>query len=176
MNLKPQDVLVVLKLVSHGSAPYGLLAIELGMSPSEVHAAMKRAAGAGLVDIADPEKKRVHYRALYGFLVHGVPRSFAVKPGPIVRGLPTAHAAAPLSKVIANRDDLPPVWPDPDGKTRGYELKPSDPTNGVGRAICSRRWVCSTIPGGRGLRARDPSDFGCGCCGGSAHALGVLRA
>ncbi len=94
------------------------------MSPSEVHAAIKRAAGAGLVDISDPEKRRVNYRGFYSFLVHGVPRSFAVKPGPIVRGMPTAHAAAPLSKIIAGLDDLPPVWPDPDGKTRGYELKP----------------------------------------------------
>jgi hypothetical protein len=124
MNLKPQDILVVLKLVSSGSLPYGTLASQLGMSASEVHAAMKRAAGAGLVDITDPEKRRVRLHALYTFLIHGVPKAFPAKPGPIVRGTPTAHAAPPLSSIIARPDDLPPVWPNPDGKTRGYELRP----------------------------------------------------
>jgi len=124
MNLKPQDLLVVLKLVSSGSAPYGTLAHQLGMSASEVHAAVKRAASAGLLDTTDPENRRVQTRALYQFLIHGVPRVFPAKPGPIVHGTPTAHAAPPLSSIIASQDDLLPVWPDPDGKTRGYELRP----------------------------------------------------
>ncbi len=85
---------------------------------------MKRAAGAGLVDITDPEDRQVRSGALYTFLIHGVPRAFPVKPGPIVRGTPTAYAAPPLSSIIAMPDDLPPVWPDPDGRTRGYELRP----------------------------------------------------
>jgi len=124
MNLKPQDVLVVLKLVTRGSMAYGTLANELGMSPSEVHKAVKRAADAGLLDISDPQTRQVRSRALYGFLVHGAPTAFPVKPGPITRGMPTAHAAPPLSSIIAARDDLPPVWPDPESSTRGYELLP----------------------------------------------------
>jgi len=45
MALKPQDVYVVLKLVADGPrrAPYSQLALELVMSPSEVHASVKRA-------------------------------------------------------------------------------------------------------------------------------------
>lgn len=44
MILKPQDVLFLLKLVSLNKAPwiFNELAISLGMSASEVHAAAKR--------------------------------------------------------------------------------------------------------------------------------------
>jgi DNA-binding Lrp family transcriptional regulator len=51
MVLKPQDVLVVLKLVVTGEKPwsYNRLAVGLGMSPAEVHAAVKRLEAAQLV-------------------------------------------------------------------------------------------------------------------------------
>ncbi len=44
MNLKPQDVLFLLKLVVKDEEPWTFneLAIELGMSPSEVHGAANR--------------------------------------------------------------------------------------------------------------------------------------
>src|SRR5271163_4582014 len=50
MALKPQDVYVVLKLVADGSrrAPYSHLALELVMSPSEVHASVRRAQASGV--------------------------------------------------------------------------------------------------------------------------------
>ena len=50
MNLKAQDVLVLLKLVaaSRPTWSYNVLAVELGMSPSEVHAAVKRAVASHL--------------------------------------------------------------------------------------------------------------------------------
>ncbi len=129
MTLKPQDVLVVLKLFvgsekATGEKTYSELASELGMSASEVHAAVRRASEAGLLDLSDQEKRHVLSRALYDYLVHGVPRSFPVKPGPIVHGMPTAHAAPPLSSSIKMGDSLPPVWADADGTTRGYELMP----------------------------------------------------
>ena len=51
MQLKPQDFLVALKLVAWGNRPwtYALLAQELGLSASEVHAAVKRGVQAGLL-------------------------------------------------------------------------------------------------------------------------------
>jgi hypothetical protein len=41
----------------------------------------------------------------------------------LARGIPTAHAAPPLSEKISP-DDLPPVWPDPEGKVKGYAIEP----------------------------------------------------
>ncbi len=51
MNLKPQDFLVALKLVALGDQrwTYARLAQELGLSASEVHAAVKRGIQAGLL-------------------------------------------------------------------------------------------------------------------------------
>ncbi|MBO6506822.1 MAG: hypothetical protein JJ977_18640, partial [Kordiimonadaceae bacterium] len=50
MVLKPQDILVLLKLVAIGQRDwsYAKLAVELGMSPAEVHAAANRALSAQL--------------------------------------------------------------------------------------------------------------------------------
>ena len=51
MTLKPQDVMVLLKLIAikQKDLSYNGLAVELCMSPSEVHAAAKRALAAQLV-------------------------------------------------------------------------------------------------------------------------------
>ena len=58
-------------------------------------------------------------------LYNGVKYAFPVQRGETTRGMPTAHAAPPLSDQIAdNKGDLPPVWPDPDGEVRGATLEP----------------------------------------------------
>ena len=122
MNLKPQDIVVVLKLlVSSEGTSYSALADELSMSPSEVHAAVKRAGAAGLVDMDTKEVKR---KPLLEFLIHGLKYAFPAVRGTVTRGVPTAHAAPPLSKSFTSNDDLPPVWPCANGTVRGYELKP----------------------------------------------------
>ena len=55
MSLKSQDVLVLLKLVARGDEPwtYNGLATELDLSPSQVHAAVRRAVKSGLAYEAD---------------------------------------------------------------------------------------------------------------------------
>ncbi len=122
MNLKPQDVVVLLKLLdAPQGATYAHLASQLAMSPSEVHAAVKRASMAGLID--DPSRQ-VKQAPLLEFLIHGLKYAFPVSPGPITRGLPTAHAAPPLSELLSGENDLPPVWPYANGTVRGYEFKP----------------------------------------------------
>ena len=121
MNLKPQDIVVLLKLLVSSKDSYSKLADDLFMSPSEVHAAVKRAALAGLIDRSSKQVKRV---ALAEFLIHGLKYAFPPIYGTITRGIPTAHAAPPLVDMISGNDDLPPVWPSPEGTVRGYELKP----------------------------------------------------
>lgn len=125
MNLKPQDILVLLKIAVDSRLSYSAMAYQLAMSPSEVHAAVKRAAGAGLLNILNPTTRELNRDALRRFLVHGVRRAFPAKPGPLTRGMPTAHAALPLSTIIVtSKEDLPPVWSHPDGDVRGCELPP----------------------------------------------------
>lgn len=122
MALKPQDILVLLRLLSaDADRTYPHLAHALGMSASEVHASVQRAAKAGLVRLDDREPNR---QALLEFLVHGVKYAFPADRGGMTRGMPTAHAAAPLAKKLAAGKEAPPVWPDPDGSVRGEALEP----------------------------------------------------
>lgn len=122
MILRPQDILVVLKLaVSGESGTYSALAHDLDMSASEVHSAVRRATHAGLLG---PDGRWVNREALLEFLIHGLKYVFAPERGGLTRGFPTAYAAPPLASRIAQGDDPPPVWPDPDGPVRGETFKP----------------------------------------------------
>jgi hypothetical protein len=118
---KSLDVVVLLKLlVDGGGKPYAQLSHELGMSASEIHASIRRCAIAGLVN---PDSKEPLRKPLEEYLLHGVRYAFPGKRGPLAHGIPTAHAAPPLAAQITS-DDLPPVWPDPEGTTKGYALEP----------------------------------------------------
>jgi len=71
MILKPQDVLVLAKLVVIGGGEwsYGRMATTLWMSPSEVHAGVKRLIKARL---ASDQQNRItpNVRNLESFLLH----------------------------------------------------------------------------------------------------------
>lgn len=130
MSLKPQDVVVLLKLAVHPNAEwtYQRLAVELLISQSEVHAAVRRAVAAKLMSNTTASGRPVR-AALLEFLVHGVKYAFPAKRGEFTRGMPTAHAAPPLNKsIVANPNEPPPVWPYAEGATRGYALAPLYPT------------------------------------------------
>jgi hypothetical protein len=122
MNSKSQDVLVALKLAAHGRKSYAEMAEELGMSVGEVFAATKRVADAGLID---PKSKKCRIDALKEFLIHGVKYAFPAHRGAMVRGIPTSWAAAPLREHLhADPKDPVPVWRDPSGTARGYQIEP----------------------------------------------------
>lgn len=123
MALKPQDVLVLLKLALHREAPwtYTSLGHDLGLSASETHAAVRRAIRVGLLD---QDGRQPNRKALLEFIVHGLKYVFAAERGALTRGVPTAHAAPPLANHITASDEPPPVWPDPDGTARGESFKP----------------------------------------------------
>src|SRR5438046_106915 len=97
-GLKPQDLLVLLKLALHRKQQwtYASLAVALAMSPSEVHAAVGRARQLGLLrDEWSPNRDR-----LLEFLMHGARYVFPAEHGAVTRGIPTAHAAPPLSDYL----------------------------------------------------------------------------
>jgi DNA-binding Lrp family transcriptional regulator len=122
MFTKPQDVVVALKLSLGGAQlSYAELGQELGMSASEVHAAVRRLGDAHLVD---PETREIRREALRNFLVHGVPHAFPASPKEVTRGMPTAWAAPALSGKISASEQIPPVWADPDGQVQGAAVQP----------------------------------------------------
>ena len=129
LTLKPQDLMVLLKLVSLGknTATYGELAEALGMSSSEVHASVGRAKAARLINMEDDQPVIVR-AALKEFLLHGAKYAFPATLGSTTRGVPTAYAAPPLASRITQPNELPPVWPDPHGEQRGTSFHPLYPT------------------------------------------------
>ena len=125
MNLKPQDVMVALKLFSYPQhrPPISVVAADLGLSPSEVHGAMKRLRSARLIHGPEMQDKP-NVSALEEFLLHGMKYAFPVQRGSVTRGIPTSYAAPPLNAEIAPGDELPPVWPWHEGDIRGVALEP----------------------------------------------------
>lgn len=99
------------------------MALELSISSSEVHAALKRLVLSRLVS-SDANGNRPVLEAVEEFLVHGVKYVFPARRGEVTRGVPTSHAAPPLNKEIDSGSELPPVWPFPEGKQRGVSLEP----------------------------------------------------
>ena len=122
-GLLPQDVLVLTKLVSYGRGrpPIAQVADDLTLSPSQVHASLKRLERSRLIDT---ETHQPLLKPVGEFLIHGVKYAFPVRRGEATRGVPTAHAAPPLNDLIADTGELPPVWPDAEGGVRGVTLEP----------------------------------------------------
>lgn len=125
MSLKPQDVLVALKLCSYASKrpAISVVAADVAMSPSEVHAAIKRLQQSRLLHGPELHEKP-NLSALEEFLVHGLKYVFPVERGEVTRGMPTSYAAPPFKGEIRLGEELPPVWPYPEGDTRGISLEP----------------------------------------------------
>jgi len=125
MQLKPQDLMAMLKLVAMGDRPwtYASLAEQLGMSVSQLHSAIQRALTAGLAvrrdDAIVPNRP-----ALREFILHGLKYVFVPERGGLTRGMPTAHAAPPLDAHFPDSGEPPPVWPDPEGNVRGMAFTP----------------------------------------------------
>ena len=90
MSLKPQDVVVLIKLLEYDNSrpPYAQIAKELFLSASEVHASVQRAKRAHLLGGTDlnetPNKP-----ALEEFLIHGLKYAFPPERGELTRGVPT---------------------------------------------------------------------------------------
>jgi hypothetical protein len=125
MILKPQDVVILFKLVAIKKADWSFssLAVDLFMSPSEVHAGIRRAIAANLaVKITNRATPAV--RSLEEFVIHGLRYVYVPDRGELTRGMPTLHGGPPLSRILVPSDEPLPVWPDPEGGVRGQSFSP----------------------------------------------------
>lgn len=122
--MRPQDVAVLLKIIALGDTPWLAkdVALSLGLSPAEVSNSLGRSAYAGLLDAT---KRKVVRGALLDFLRYGLPFAFPVHPGGTVRGVPTAHSAAPLRDLFVGAEAY--VWPSARGTLQGQGITPLYP-------------------------------------------------
>lgn len=123
-GMRPQDVVILLKIITMKDQEwFGKdLAFSLGISAGEVSESLNRSVKAGLLS---SNKKRVMRKSLLEFLEYGLQYVFPQSPGAIVRGIPTAYSAFPLSYVIQSENML--VWPDAKGNVRGEAIEPLHP-------------------------------------------------
>ncbi|MDN3519006.1 hypothetical protein QWY84_15415 [Aquisalimonas lutea] len=109
------------------SARYSIraLADETGISKSQVSLALQRCLEVGL---ARKDRKtgvpRANTKALFEFIVHGLRYVFPARPGEITRGIATSFAAPVLEGRLFSSGDLPMVWPDARGNTKGQAVAP----------------------------------------------------
>jgi len=124
-TLRPQDIVVLAKLLAYPGRrpPMAQIGVDLSISSSEVHAALKRLALSRLVS-GDAMDNRPLREPVLEFFLHGLKYVFPATRGEVTRGVPTSYAAPPLSKKIQAGSELPPVWPSPEGKQRGVALEP----------------------------------------------------
>lgn len=126
MELKPQDLLVLLKRAANPtqSWTYAALGDALHMSASQVHRSVQRVTESGLAVSKGRGDWAVLPEALLEFAVHGVRYAFPAKLGAVRRGVVTSFGAPPLSKQISATPGEVPVWPYAEGNARGPSLSP----------------------------------------------------
>jgi hypothetical protein len=144
--LKPQDLLVLFKMACHQDRAftYAQLAEAVGISASEAHSSLRRAARARLVFDAD-ESMAIQRPALKDFVLHGARYCFPASLGAPTAGMATGHAAPPLRELLVQSEDLPPVWPQPNGSVRGVALYPLYRTVAAAAARDSKLYECLAL-------------------------------
>ena len=120
-NLKPQDILILLKICLLGDQKWfqHTLSEDLNISQSEISECLSRSKYSGLIDAS---RKRVSVLNLLDFIQYGIKYVFPQQPGSIVRGIATAHSASPLDKEIQSDQNY--VWPYARGDMRGQAILP----------------------------------------------------
>ncbi len=123
-NLKPQDIVVLLKILCFGQRNWmgKDLAQQLYLSPAEISHSLQRNANAGLLDI---ETKTVRSQALLELLRYGIPYIFPQRAGSVTRGLPTAHSHPFFKDKIVSSEMY--VWRDAESSIRGFGIEPLYP-------------------------------------------------
>lgn len=126
-GVRANDLLPLLGLLRHASDPAWTvrsLADELHLPPAAVQRSLARL---DQTPVYDAVRRRVSWSATDQLLRHALPFVAPVRIGGPTRGIPTAWAAPALSQRFGPVDEMPPVWPVPDGDVRGLAVEPVHP-------------------------------------------------
>lgn len=121
-GMRPQDIAVLLKIISLNNKNWKItdLANQLFLSQSEISEALNRCKISGLID---EDKKNIRLLSFLDFLKYGLKYVFPAIPGAVVKGIPTAHSALPLSNIIKSTNEIY-VIKDEDGYLKGESIEP----------------------------------------------------
>lgn len=118
-GIKPQDVLIMLKLIVSPHASQKDLANSLFISQGEISHGVQRLKISKLLN----HDRKVNTEACLEFLVHGLKYLYPAQIGTLAVGIPTSYARPGFKFVKFKEDDIY-VWPHAEGKIRGIALKP----------------------------------------------------
>ena len=120
-GMRPHDIPVLINIYLRQDKPWLMkdISSSLDISPSEVSESLNRSRYAGLID---DHKEKVLTQNLFDFLIHGVRYVFPQQPGPLMRGIPTAHSHPKIQGKFIS--DVKYVWPSSDGKDIGQSIDP----------------------------------------------------
>lgn len=119
IGIRPQDVVLMMKLLSEPSLAQMELSNKLHLSQSEISHGLKRLKGSGLVNLSG----RVIQEASIEFFVHAIKYIYPPQLGAPALGIPTAYAH-PDFEFVRHQSEAPCVWPYSEGKIRGPSLLP----------------------------------------------------
>jgi hypothetical protein len=124
-GMRPHDIVILLKIATKGKENWLMkdLSSELKISGSEISESLHRSFLAGLIS---SDKKKLMKTAILEFLQYGLKYTYPQQLGALVRGMPTAYSAPPLSEMIISEE--PVVWPYAEGKVRGQAIDPLHPS------------------------------------------------
>ena len=122
--LKPQDIALLIKLLSKSNENWRQIdiAMEMKLSQGEVAKALARLNKANLVN-----DKRPNRSAALEFLLHGFRYAFPAELGPLSVGVPTALSSPAHEKMLVGHEDDVYVWPSSKGSKRGQIVVPLYP-------------------------------------------------
>lgn len=120
-GIKPQDVLIMLKLLALPVASQKDLSNSLFISQAEVSHGIQRLKIAKLLTL----EGKVNIEACLEFLIHALKYLYPPEIGSFAVGIPTAYAR-PGFKFVKHKEDDIYVWPYPESKInlKGIALKP----------------------------------------------------
>lgn len=96
-----------------------------GISKSQVNLSLQRSIESGLARLDTKTRvPRANIKPLNEFIVYGLRYVFPAKPGAVARGISTALSSPVLQPSLNNFGDLPSVWPDANGNTKGQSIEP----------------------------------------------------
>lgn len=120
VRLHPFDLVVAARLLQPAGT-LAALAHELGVVPSQIHAALGRLDDSGLLK---SDQRATNPRAFAEFVAFGVRYAFPAQRRALTEGVPTAYSAEPLAASVDAVDVL--VWPAAQATARlkGFAVAP----------------------------------------------------
>jgi len=122
-GIKPQDILLLLKMISSPNLKQKELAQAIFISQTEVSHGLKRLEHTGLIGSSG----QIQLEAVCEFLIHGMKYIFPAETGAMTVGLPTAYANPKFKFVKYKIEDIY-VWPHPKLGKKGIALLPIYPS------------------------------------------------